>query len=85
MVRLNDLVESALENMRHSLGQKVLMLDTNDEMVAAGTTKHCISCFKDRSQSPGRGTIGTSRAFLASPACAFAVTGELRRPQLKKC
>ncbi|OLP85370.1 hypothetical protein AK812_SmicGene33621 [Symbiodinium microadriaticum] len=57
--QLNDLVESALENMRHSLGQKVLMLDTNDEMVAAGTTKHCISCFKDRSQSPGRGTIGT--------------------------
>jgi len=57
--QLNDLVESALENMRHSLGQKVLMLDTNDEMVAAGTTRNCISCFKDRSQSPGRGTIGT--------------------------
>ena len=62
MLRLNGLVDSALENLRHSLGQKVLMLDVNDEAVAAGTTRHCISCFKDRSQSPCRGRIGFSSA-----------------------
>ena len=55
--RLNDLVEGALENLRYSLGQKVLMLNP-EEGVAAGTSKHCISCFKDRSQSPVRGSVG---------------------------
>ena len=55
--RLQDLAESAMENLRHSLGQKVLMLNP-EEGLASGTTKHCISCFKDRSQSPVRGSIG---------------------------
>ena len=55
--RLQDLADSAMENLRHSLGQKVLMLNP-EEGAAAGTTRHCISCFKDRSQSPVRGSIG---------------------------
>ena len=63
MMRLHGLVDAALENLRHSLGQKVLMLDASDEAVAAGTTKHCLSCFKDRSQSPVRGRIGLSPAL----------------------
>eukprot|EP00913_Durusdinium_trenchii_P026074 g24461.t1 len=58
--QLNDLVEGALENLRYSLGQKVLMLNP-EEGVAAGTSKHCISCFKDRSQSPVRGTLLATR------------------------
>ncbi len=57
MPRLQDLADSAMENLRHSLGQKVLMLNP-EEGAAAGTTRHCISCFNDRSQSPVRGSIG---------------------------
>ena len=56
--RLQDLADSAMENLRHSLGQKVLMLNPEDG-AAAGTTRHCISCFNDRSQSPVRGPLET--------------------------
>ena len=56
-LRLNGLVDGALDNLRHSLGQRVLMLNP-EQREAAGTT-NCISCFKDRSQSPIRGEIGT--------------------------
>ena len=67
--RLNDLAEGAMENLRYSLGQKVLMLSP-EEGVAAGTSKHCISCFKDRSQSPVPGSAGDlleDLRFCASP------------------
>lgn len=64
--QLQDLAESAMENLRHSLGQKVLMLNP-EEGLASGTTKHCISCFKDRSQSPVRGSIGTDGHLYQHP------------------
>lgn len=64
--QLQDLAESAMENLRHSLGKKVLMLNP-EEGLASGTTKHCISCFKDRSQSPVRGSIGTDGHLYQHP------------------
>jgi len=65
--QLQDLADSAMENLRHSLGQKVLMLNPEDG-AAAGTTRHCISCFNDRSQSPVRGSIGTDGHLYQHPA-----------------
>ena len=56
-LRLNELVERGLDSLRESLGQRVLMLNP-EQGEAAGTTRHCLSCFKDRSQSPVRGTVG---------------------------
>ncbi|CAK9034117.1 unnamed protein product [Durusdinium trenchii] len=73
--QLNDLVEGALENLRYSLGQKVLMLNP-EEGVAAGTSKHCISCFKDRSQSPVRGSVGSDGHLYPHPAEPAAIPEE---------
>ena len=83
-----------MENLRHSLGQKVLMLNPEDGL-AAGTTKHCISCFKDRSQSPVRGSIGDlatglGRTFHGFHGLAeelmviFILIQPSQRPSLKK-
>eukprot|EP00440_Ansanella_granifera_P070055 gb/GFBE01076003.1/.p1 GENE.gb/GFBE01076003.1/~~gb/GFBE01076003.1/.p1 ORF type:complete len:387 (+),score=75.67 gb/GFBE01076003.1/:1-1161(+) len=51
--QMADLMDGAMENLRQSLNQKVLMLDPADADEAAGT-RYCISCSRNRSQSPKR-------------------------------